>query len=203
MFRPCPEGMANSGPNMAIVETFFPTPIFSPILKVPSDPALQHSVGTFTRWMNIPSAVLPTSIQGQLFLEVHGRSCQNSALDVWVVHVSPSRGSRLSRVAQRHGRPIRQRSIQRQAEDRARARVLQAISSYADSNRKQHCPMQNPCRSHQKPNQIHTESNRKPILIHAEPMQNISEIQSNPMQNLTETQQNHGESIRYISWSQL
>jgi len=34
MFRPCPEGMANSGPNMAIVETFFPTPIFSPILKV-------------------------------------------------------------------------------------------------------------------------------------------------------------------------
>ena len=28
MFRPCPEGMANSGPNMAIVETFFPTPIF-------------------------------------------------------------------------------------------------------------------------------------------------------------------------------
>ena len=24
MFRPCPEGMANSGPNMAIVETVFP-----------------------------------------------------------------------------------------------------------------------------------------------------------------------------------
>ena len=34
MFRPCPEGMANSGPNMTIVETFFPTPFFSPILKV-------------------------------------------------------------------------------------------------------------------------------------------------------------------------
>ena len=35
MFRPyCPEGMANSGPNMAIVETFSPTPFFSPILKV-------------------------------------------------------------------------------------------------------------------------------------------------------------------------
>ena len=29
MLRPRPEGMANSGPNMAIVETFFPTPFFS------------------------------------------------------------------------------------------------------------------------------------------------------------------------------
>ena len=34
MFWPCPEGMANSGPNMAIVETFFPNSSFSPILKV-------------------------------------------------------------------------------------------------------------------------------------------------------------------------
>ena len=29
MFRPCPEGMANSGPNMAIVETFFQLQFFS------------------------------------------------------------------------------------------------------------------------------------------------------------------------------
>ena len=28
MFRPCPEGMADSGPNMAIVDVFFPTPFF-------------------------------------------------------------------------------------------------------------------------------------------------------------------------------
>ena len=28
MFRPCLEGMANSGPNMAIVETFFPNSNF-------------------------------------------------------------------------------------------------------------------------------------------------------------------------------
>ena len=34
MFWPCPESKANSGPNMAIVETFFPTPVFSPMLKV-------------------------------------------------------------------------------------------------------------------------------------------------------------------------
>ena len=27
MFRPCPEDMANSGPNMAVVETFFPNSI--------------------------------------------------------------------------------------------------------------------------------------------------------------------------------
>jgi hypothetical protein len=35
MFRPCPEGMANSGPNMVIVEFFFPNPFFSPIPVVP------------------------------------------------------------------------------------------------------------------------------------------------------------------------
>ena len=29
MFRPCPEGMANSGPNMAIVETFSQLQFFS------------------------------------------------------------------------------------------------------------------------------------------------------------------------------
>ena len=28
MFRPCPEGMANSGPNMAIVDFFFPNSKF-------------------------------------------------------------------------------------------------------------------------------------------------------------------------------
>ena len=36
MFRPCPEGMANSGPNMAIVETFFPTSFFLSNTKISS-----------------------------------------------------------------------------------------------------------------------------------------------------------------------
>ena len=114
--------------------------------------------------MNIPSAVLPTSIQDQLFLEVHGRSCQNSALDVWVVHVRPSRGSRLSRVAQRHG----------SRSDRGRYRGRQKTEPEQE------------CYKPYLPMQILAESNTAPCSIHADPIRN----QTKSIQNLTETNPN-------------
>jgi hypothetical protein len=84
--------------------------------------------------------------------------------------------------------------------------------SYADSNRNQTKSMQNLTETNPNPTKSYADSNRN----QTKPMQNLTETNPNPckihtlsirnptksIQNPSKTQQNHGESIRYISWSQ-